>query len=232
MNTQALILVVEDDPEIAEILLAYLRRDGFECRYAPNGKIALEMHLRYGPALVILDIRMPVMDGWQVLAELQRRGCTPVLVLTADDNDVNRLSALRIGADDYVIKPFNPAEVMARIQAILRRTSHRTLNEREQLFGNSYLEVSLSEHRITLRHSGLNFAKVLTTTEYLLLTHMVRQPTQVFSRQELLESCRPEGNALERTVDSHIRNIRRKLEDAGVVGMPESVRGFGYRLGE
>ncbi len=232
MKTPPLILLAEDEAEIAEIVLAYLRRDGFEAIHAVNGLIALEMHKKYHPALVVLDIRMPELDGWQVLAELRRRGSTPVLMLTASDDDSDKLSALRIGADDYVVKPFNPAEVIARTQAILRRTQQNELLHSTDEFGNSRLLVSEHEHRVTIKHSGENIAHKLTVTEFRLLVRMARQPSKVFSRRDLIETCLPEGETLEKTVNSHISKLRKKLEDAGVKGVPESIRGLGYRLGD
>lgn len=231
MNNNSLILVAEDEADIADILIAYLRREGFALIHAANGAAALELHAAHRPALVILDIRMPQLDGWQVLAELRRRGDTPVLMLTANDDDADKLAALRIGADDYVVKPFNPAEVVARTQAILRRAGQLNSPQSRQP-GNSRLTVFAEEYRIVLRHSGENIASRLTMTEFRLLARMAQQPRKVFSRQELLAGCLPEGETLERTVDSHISKLRKKLEEAGVTGLPESVRGFGYRLGE
>ncbi|WP_380178077.1 response regulator [Kalamiella sp. sgz302252] len=232
MNNNSLILVAEDEADIADILIAYLRREGFSLLHAENGVVALALHEKHQPALVILDIRMPKLDGWQVLAELRRRGDTPVLMLTANDDDADKLAALRIGADDYVVKPFNPAEVVARAQAILRRAGQANKFPPQGVAGNSRLAVFAEEHRIILRHSGENIAAGLTTTEFRLLTRMAQQPRKVFSRLELLEACLPEGETLERTVDSHISKLRKKLEKAGLSGLPESVRGFGYRLGE
>ena len=232
MNNNDLILVVEDDPEIADIVCAYLQRDGFRTLHVSNGEQALEVYARHSPSLVILDIRMPGMDGWQVLTELRRRGSTPVLMLTANDDVVDKLSALRIGADDYVIKPFIPAEVVARTHAILRRTSAKPAPVEHGVFVSTRLKVYNEEFRVVSLDTGREIPAGLTSTEFRLLAWLMRAPRKVFSRQELLENCLTEGETLARTVDSHISKLRRKLECAGITGVPESVRGVGYRLGD
>ncbi|MEJ4045814.1 response regulator [Erwinia sp. SLM-02] len=234
MNTQFPILVVEDEAEIAEIVQAYLQRDGFKTLHAANGVDALELHARHDPCLVILDIRMPGMNGWQVLSELRRRGNTPVLMLTASDGDTDKLAALRIGADDYVIKPFNPDEVVARTHAILRRAAYQTrpVTAGQQVLRTPRLALYPEEFRVLNALTGEELGIALTTTEFRLLAHMMHYPKKVFSRLELLENCLAEGETLERTVDSHISKLRKKLEEAGISGLPESVRGLGYRLGD
>lgn len=229
MNIQR-ILIVEDDQEIAAILTAYLQKSSFRVEHAENGAIALERYRLMRPQLVILDVRMPVMDGWQVLTELRRSGNTPVIMLTANDDDVDKLSALRIGADDYVVKPFNPAEVVARVQAVLRRTLPN--HKQEDRLSSQSIEINLTLHRVIIRPEEVDIASRLTMTEFRLLTQFVREPERVYSRDELIEACMPEGDTLPRTVDSHISKLRKKLEDAGATGLLTNVRGFGYRLGE
>ncbi|WLI26078.1 response regulator [Pseudomonas simiae] len=126
-ENQALVLIAEDEPEIADILIAYLKRSGFRTAHALDGRRALELHLSLKPDLMLLlDVLMPHVDGWQVLAEVRHRGNTPVIMLTAQDQDMDKLMGLRIGADDYIVKPFNPAEVVARTQAVLRRSVNYT----------------------------------------------------------------------------------------------------------
>lgn len=118
-----LVLIAEDEGDIADILSAYLGRSGLRSARAVDGESALALHRQLRPDLVLLDVQMPKLDGWQVLTELRRRGNTPVIMLTALDQDVDKLTGLRVGADDYVVKPFNPAEVIARVQAVLRRSA-------------------------------------------------------------------------------------------------------------
>lgn len=117
----ALVLIAEDESEIAEILIGYLQRSGLRTVHASDGQQALDLQQRLKPDLMLLDIQMPVLDGWQVLQQLRSRGDTPVIMLTALDQDLDKVMGLRLGADDYVVKPFNPAEVVARVQAVLRR---------------------------------------------------------------------------------------------------------------
>ncbi|MDN4060252.1 response regulator [Massilia sp. YIM B02769] len=230
MQDQALVLIAEDDDEIAAILAAYCARGGFRTLRAENGQRTLDLHLSARPDLVLLDVQMPVLDGWMVLAELRRRGDTPVIMVTAMDGDIDKLMGLRTGADDYVVKPFNPAEVVARVQAVLRRTS-RQPGAAPDVIRAAQLAIDLGKHEASAQLDGRELALPLTLTEFRLLAHLARAPRKVFSRSELLTHCLPEGDTLERTVDSHISKLRRKLEDAGVTGIPENVRGVGYRFG-
>lgn len=229
-NAHALILIAEDEAEIAEILCAYLARSGLRTVHAADGRRALELHLTLKPDLVILDVQMPLADGWEVLAAIRHRGDTPVIMLTALDQDVDKLMGLRIGADDYVVKPFNPAEVVARVLAVLRRSSARGEPLDQRMLRVDDFQIDFDSHEATVQVDGRQHALTLTLTEFKLLAHLARAPNRVFSRAELLVTCLPEGDTLERTVDSHISKLRRKLEDLGVAGVPASVRGVGYRF--
>jgi two-component system response regulator AdeR len=223
----ALILIVEDEPEIAEILDAYLGRDGFRTVRAGDGVTALQHHRMLRPDLVVLDVKLPKMDGFEVLAEIRRRGDTPVIMATALAEDLDKLSALRIGADDYVVKPFNPLELVARARAVLRRTQARGASPLLRL---GPLEIDPQGYSAAVICDAETRPLDLTLTEFRLLEHMARAPRKVFSRAELLDACLPDGDALERTVDSHVSNLRRKLEAAGAPDLLEGVRGVGYRL--
>ncbi len=231
-GAQALILIAEDEPEIVEILSAYLARSGLRCVHAGDGRQALAMHLAQQPDLVLLDVQMPRLDGWQVLAGIRQRGDTPVIMLTALDQDIDKLTGLRIGADDYVVKPFNPAEVVARVHAVLRRTLPRDRDADNGVLRVGRVAVDLASHEATVDVDDAPRALVLTATEFRLLAHLARAPRRVFSRDELLAACLPEGDSLERTVDSHLSKLRRKIEAQGLPGVPASVRGVGYRLGD
>lgn len=223
----ALILIAEDHAEIAEVLSAYLEQDGYRTVRAANGQVALDLHLALKPDIVLLDVKMPLVDGWQVLAEIRRRGTTPVLMITALDQDLDKLQALRIGADDYVVKPFNPAEVVARVKAVLRRA---TGLDPQSVIRVGSLEIDLQSHAISIRKDDKSTLLNVTLTEFRLLTHLARNPTRVFSRSELVDACLPGSDALERTVDSHLSKLRRKLDEAGVTDLVTNVRGVGYRL--
>lgn len=227
-----LILIAEDEPQIARILAGYLQRDGYHTAHAANGRAALEQHLMLKPDLILLDVQMPLQDGWSVLTQLRRRGETPVIMLTARDQDADKLAALRVGADDYIVKPFNPAEVVARVAAVLRRSQGRQYDGAAGVLRCGPLEIDQEHYTISVRSTkgGAPTALNLTLTEFRLLVHLARTPRRVCSRLELLEACMPESQSLERTVDSHISKLRKKLEEAGVANMPVSLRGVGYRL--
>jgi two-component system response regulator AdeR len=229
-NRNALILVAEDEPDIAEVISAYLEREGFRTVRAADGRAALDLHLALKPDLVILDVMMPRLDGWEVLAELRRRGSTPVIMLTALDQDIDKLQALRIGADDYVVKPFNAVEVAARARAVLRRSA----GSGGMILRVGLIEIDLDSHLASVVIGGEPGRAVLplTLTEFRLLAQMARSPRRAFSRSELVDACLPGGDALERTVDSHLSKLRRKLEQAGAAGFINNVRGVGFRLAD
>lgn len=218
-----LALIAEDDKDIADIIRAYLEREGFRTVQAGDGRTALDIHLALKPDILLLDITMPLADGWEVLSEVRRRGGTPVIVLTALDQDIDKLQALRVGADDYVVKPFNPVEVVARVKAVLRRAGGAGASGVLRI---GSVEIDTAGHIVRVGDRDIP----LTLTEFRLLAHMARSPTRVFMRSELVDACMPGSDALDRTVDSHISKLRRKLDQAGVPDMPESVRGVGYRL--
>ncbi|AOH83229.1 two-component system response regulator [Sphingomonas panacis] len=218
-----LALIAEDDKDIADIIRAYLEREGFRTVQASDGRTALDVHLALRPDILLLDISMPLVDGWEVLSEVRRRGATPVIVITALDQDIDTLQALRVGADDYVVKPFNPVEVVARVKAVLRRGRGVGASGVLRI---GPVEIDITDHIVRTDCGDV----ALTLTEFRLLAHMARSPTRVFTRGELVDACMPGSDALDRTVDSHISKLRRKLEQAGAPGMPEGVRGVGYRL--
>jgi len=223
----ALAIIAEDDLEIVEILDAYMTREGFRTVRAADGKTAIDLHLVLKPDLMLLDVTMPRLDGWEVLAEIRRRGDTPVIMITALDKDIDRLQGLRIGADDYIIKPFNPIEVVARAKAVLRRAG---LGNAAGVLRVGRLTIDLDSYQARVEMDGESKAVPLTLTEFRLLAHMARAPMKVFARGELVDACLRGGDALDRTVDSHVSNLRRKLELAGAPGMLSGVRGVGYRL--
>ncbi len=223
----ALVLIAEDEPAIAEILDAYLTREGFRTVRAADGRNALELHLALKPDLVLLDVTMPRMDGWAVLAEIRRRGETAVIMVTALDKDIDRLQGLRIGADDYVVKPFNPTEVVARTKAVLRRTGH---GSSVGVLRIGRLAIDLDAYMAQVEDGAATQTLQLTLTEFRILAHMARNPTRVFTRGELVDACLPGSEALDRTVDSHVSNLRKKLTQAGLGEMLSGMRGVGYRL--
>lgn len=223
----ALILIAEDEPDIAAVLDAYLMREGFRTVRAADGQIALDLHQALKPDLMLLDVRMPRRTGWEVLSEIRRRGDTPVMMITALDQDIDKLQALRVGADDYVVKPFNPAEVAARAHVILRRSQGAGDN---RVLRIGPLEIDLQSHLATITTPESEQRLNLTLTEFRILAFMARQPMRVFTRSELVDACLPGQDVLERTVDSHLSKLRKKLDEAGAAQLLTGIRGVGYRL--
>ncbi|MBX8801935.1 response regulator transcription factor [Ochrobactrum sp. MR28] len=224
--TNALILIIEDEPEIADILRRYFEREGFRTVSAGDGETGLSHHLRLKPDLVVLDVKLPRQDGFEVLSVLRQRGDTPVIMVTALAQDIDKLQALRSGADDYVVKPFNPLEVVARAKVVLRRSGHN----RKSVMRVGALLIDMDAHTAIAEVSHQRRNLDLTRTEFRLLAHMAQWPNRVFERGELVDACLPEGDAVDRTVDSHISKLRRKLHEAGVDNQLTGVRGVGYRL--
>jgi DNA-binding response OmpR family regulator len=223
------ILIVEDDAEIADILDAYLQRDGYATAIAPDGDVALRLHETWKPDLVLLDCMLPERNGNEVLAALRRRGDVPVIMVTAIADEADKLGALRYGADDYVVKPFNPKEVVVRVQAVLRRAQRQGTAHVLRARG---LRVDLDAVQAYVEHPAPAEAEPLdlTLTEFNLLATLMRAPAKAFTRFELLEACLPESDALERVIDTHIHNLRKKLEERGVTQVPQAIRGVGYRF--
>ena len=209
---------------LSEVLEAYLRRDGFRTERATDGESALRLFRAATPDLVLLDVMMPKLDGFEVLRQVRQMGDTPVIMVTARVEDVDKLVGLRMGADDYVVKPFNPPEVVERVKAVLRRA--RSVQEKQPI---KVAGLEIDERGMTA--SVGDTVLELTLSEYRLLTHLALHPGRVFSRAELLEACLPDSDALERVVDAHLNSVRRKLAAAGLPTLLETVRGVGYRLG-
>lgn len=223
------ILIVEDEAEIAELLAAYLTRAGHEVARASTVQDAIRTHASAKPDLVLLDIGLPGGgDGIDVLTTIRRRFDTPVIMVTAREDDVTKLSSLRVGADDYVVKPFNPSEVVERVRAVLRR-AHGSTDRR--ILNVDQLSIDLDARIVICRAGRMAEEKIdLTPTEFELLAFMARHPRRAFSRSELLEAVAPDSSAYDRVVDSHLSKLRQKLAAVGCAQMIEPVRGVGYRL--
>jgi two-component system, OmpR family, response regulator BaeR len=222
MTSSRQVLVVEDDAKIAQLLLDYLRDEGFEASAIANGKMALEQIKQTPPALVILDLMLPGLDGIGVCRGVRQFSDVPILMLTARVDEVDRLFGLDTGADDYVCKPFSPREVMARVRALVRRADGRTLNTTlPWLIDDQGL-------RIAWRSQWLS----LTSLEFRMLRLLLSQPGRVFSRAQLLDCAHADlRDVSDRAIDSHIKNLRRKIHavepDCECIA---SVYGIGYRF--
>jgi two-component system, OmpR family, response regulator AdeR len=224
-NVSPLILIVEADPQISEVLDQYLVRNHFRTECVADGHSAIKVHRVLRPDVVLLDRQLPGMDGVEVLKNIQTHNSTPVIIISAQTELVDRLEALTLGADDYIVKPFNPLEVVARVKAVLRRISLANEVPRSLIRLGS-LEVDTAS--LVVRVNGMRL--LLTTSEYSIIEHLARHPNRTFSRSELLETVILDSYALERIVDTHIFNLRRKLIKAGAPELIETVRGSGYRL--
>lgn len=223
------ILVVEDEYEIGDIIEHYLKREGMHVIRAMNGKQAIEIHAAQVIDLIVLDIKLPELNGWEVLSKIRQKAQTPVIMLTALDQDIDKVMALRIGADDFVVKPFNPNEVVARVQAVLRRTQHSMQAQQKHLLYRN-IEINTELRSVYVQRQNKKILLNLTLTEYKILLLMIDHPHKVFSRSELMNYCLPDSDALERTVDSHVSKLRKKLEEQGLEQILMNVRGVGYRL--
>lgn len=220
-----MILIVEDEMRLAEILEEYLRREGFGTERAKDGNRAMELWRAARPALILLDLMLPGLDGLEVARRIRSESSVPIIMLTARDEEVDKLLGLGLGADDYVVKPYSPREVVARIRAVLRRTGGDL--EPPQTFRSGRIEVDLDRFRARCADEEV----ALTASELRLLALLAREPGRVRRRHELLDTLGgSERWAEERTVDAHVKNLRRKLGACGEA--LETVRGIGYRLRE
>ena len=226
-ETRQTILVVEDEPPIAETIVYALQTEGFAPLWKTTGREALAVLAQQPVALVVLDVGLPDMSGFDVCRELQRRAPVPVIFLTARSSEVDKIVGLELGADDYVAKPFSPRELTARVRAVLRRTAGRSAN-----LAPSGAIWQHDEARCRISYAGR--ALDLTRNEYRLLAALLAAPGRVYSRDQLMTAAWDDpGAALDRTVDAHIKTLRAKLREAAPAADPiVTHRGLGYSLRE
>jgi DNA-binding response OmpR family regulator len=229
LMNEAMILVVEDEPSIGEVVTLYLRRAGYEVVLARDGQAALEILSRQLPDLVVLDLMLPKVDGFEVARWLRSRGDTPIIMLTARREEQDRIAGLEMGADDYVVKPFSPQELVSRVRAVLRRTRAAMApasQERPVVLGD--LRVDPGTRLATVRGEE----KALSAREFDLLWLLVRHPRQVFSRDRLLEEVWGLTEYIDpSTVTVHIRHLREKIEvDPSNPHHILTVWGVGYKF--
>ena len=231
MEQKRTILVVEDETKIAQVLRSYLEREGFAIVCAENGQEALRLYTSLSPALVLLDLMLPLIPGEEVCREIRKRGNTPVIMLTAKAEEADILGGLGIGADDYVTKPFSPRQVVARVNAVLRRAAAPaapTAPTRELRFDGGRLVINTLA-RTVLRDGA---AVSLTPSEFALLLTLARHPNRTFTRDELIQlSLKDDFEGYDRVIDTHMKNLRQKLEpDAKRPRLFVTVHGVGYRF--
>lgn len=223
------ILVVDDDPHIRQLLVFALAKAGLDAIEAEDGEAGLEMAQRHAPALVVLDINMPRMDGLEVCRRLRAEGEMPILFLSSRDDEIDRVVGIELGADDYVVKPFSPREVVARVMAILRRTEGKATREAsDQAVRHGRLALDLDGWRASWAGEPV----ALTVTEFSILRVLAGAPARVFSRDAIIDRLHGPSFAItDRTIDSHVRNLRGKFAALGGSDVVETRAGVGYQIG-
>ncbi len=225
------ILVVEDDPRISDVLEYALKADGYEVETAQRGREAIEMARRSSPGLIVLDVGLPDIDGFEVCRMVRTFSDVPVIFLTSRSDEIDRVVGLEIGGDDYVVKPFSPRELLARIKAILRR-NHRPADASSAGAGAAnhvrYGPITIDPEKFRIHCHAREI--VLTAQEFKLLELLVRSPGRVFTRAQVLNRAWGDGGLVtDRTIDVHVKSLRKKFGEFEFI---ETVRGIGYRARE
>jgi len=221
------ILLVDDEPKVCELIKAYLVKDGYDVIIAADGKTAIEQAQRHKPDLILLDLNLPELDGLEVCRTIRRQSNVPIIMLTARDEETDKIVGLELGADDYVTKPFSPRELVARVSAVLRRYREGLKQDKQIVAGEICLD--LEGHKVTYSGQPLS----LTAAEFKLLSVLASNAGRVYTRLQLMDSAFGESyEGYERTIDAHIKNIRQKISRlAPELSNPlVTVRGVGYKL--
>lgn len=219
-----LILVVDDEPKIVALARDYLVKNGYRVASASDGQSALATARREKPDLIILDLMLPQMDGREVCRILRRESEVPIIMLTALAEEIDQVTGLEIGADDYITKPFSPRALVARVRALLRRTRGEV--KVPNMIRVRGLAIDSEKYRVTFKGKPIK----LTRNEFKLLQLLASRPGQTLTRSQLLEDLHGSASSFDRSVDSHIKNLRKKLESVSGTGMIETVYGIGYRF--
>ena len=224
----ASILIADDEPSIVQLNRLYLTKEGYTVHAARDGQEALDLARRVKPDLIVLDLMMPRVDGWEVCRQLRQDGATPpIIMLTAKDEDVDKIVGLELGADDYVTKPFNPRELLARIKGILRRVQQQQSPDPDAILEVGDLRLDPARHDLYVAGQPVQ----LRTQEFELLRALVRAAGRVMTRESLLrEAWGYDYLGDSRTVDVHVASLRERLKGSSV--LIQSVRGIGYKLSE
>ena len=229
MGDNKRIVVIDDEQSVREVVQAYLEKDGYHVLVAENGTDGLALAERMNPALIVLDLMLPDISGEEICSEIRSRSDVPILMLTAKASEEERVSGLVSGADDYLVKPFSPRELVARVKAVLRRAPSVETPLVESLsFDDGRLEIDTVQH--VVRRDGA--AVDLTPNEYKLLVTLARYPGRAYSRFELINRVQGyDYEGYERTIDVHVKNLRKKIEpDPSHPRYVETVMGVGYKL--
>jgi len=221
-----LILVVDDEPKVARLARDYLEKNGFRVLTAGDGQSALTTARREKPDLVILDLMLPTIDGREVCRILRRESDVPIIMLTALSEEIDQVTGLEIGADDYITKPFSVRALVARVRALLRRTQGEV--KTPGIIRTHGLEIDLAKHSVNFNNNPIK----LTPNEFKLLYLLASRPGQILTREQLLEDLHGVTSSTDRSADSHVKNLRKKLEMVSGESMIETVYGIGYRFSE
>lgn len=224
------VLIVDDEPRIVDLARDYLEHAGFEVVTAADGEAALATARDRQPDLVVLDLGLPGIDGLDVTRELRRESAIPIVMLTARDDELDRVLGLELGADDYITKPFSPRELVARVKAVLRRTTERAPEPDGDEIRAGDIRLQVERMRVDVDGRDVE----LTPTEFKLLETLARQPGRIFTRSQLLDAIHGVAfESYERAIDAHIKNLRRKIEpDARRPRYIFTVYGVGYRFAD
>ncbi len=226
--TKKKILVVDDDSHIREVIQFALEKANMKVIVADNGNKALGQFKQHTCDLIVLDINMPEMDGLACCREIRKTSDIPILFLSSRDDEIDRILGLEIGGDDYVTKPFSPRELVARINAILKRTQHSPpISNNQSLLTQGAITLNIEQHSVCWHNTTIT----LTATEFAIITLFMQQPNRVFNRGIIMQGAYDYSiNVSDRTIDSHIRHIRQKFSQAGCPSVIETLHGVGYKL--
>ena len=221
------ILIVDDDENICELLNLYLKKDGFDTSIAYNGRQAVELAEKYNPDLILLDIMLPELDGWQVCREIRKKSEVPIIMLTAKGETFDKILGLELGADDYVTKPFDTKEVVARIKAVLRRSNDNEKTDKKEEVRYDKLIINLTNYELVVDGKPID----TPPKELELIYHLASNPNRVYTRDQLLDEVWGfDYYGDSRTVDVHVKRLREKLENVSDKWCLKTVWGVGYKF--
>ena len=221
------ILIVDDDANICELLRLYLEKDGFETLVANDGRTAVDYALKHSPDLILLDIMLPVLDGWQVCREIRKSSQVPIIMLTAKGETFDKILGLELGADDYVCKPFDTKEVIARIKAVLRRSNDNDKQNQVEEVRYDKLRINLTNYELVVDSKRID----TPPKELELIYHLASNPNRVYTRDQLLDEVWGfDYYGDSRTVDVHVKRLREKLENVSDEWSLKTVWGVGYKF--
>lgn len=223
------VLIVEDHSRVALLIQSYLKRDGYNTLLAFDGIQAIKIFHQKNPDLLILDVMLPGKSGFEIIKEIRKISSVPIIMLTAKSEEKDKLSGLELGADDYIVKPFSPNEMVARVNALFRRVEFDHSHKHEVSGPIKYKDLSLDPERKKVFYKNIQID--ITALQFKLLETFIKSPGQVFTRTALLENIQAEEEIFERTIDAHIKNIRKLIGESGnKTGLIHTVHGIGYKF--